>query len=59
MQAYGQFQSEFFQVMHRVMEFLHMEFELYGYHFSFSNVIWFLAISGMLGWAVREVMNRD
>lgn len=46
-------------VFSAVIDILKIEFEIYGYPISFWNISTFSVFSGLLGWVVWEVLNRD
>jgi len=46
-------------VLGACMELLKMKVEIYGYHLSLLNIVSFGVVSGLCGWVVWEVLNRD
>ncbi len=51
--------EDFAAVLGACMDFLKIQYNLYGYSISFWNIISFLIVSGVCGWLVWTILNRD
>ena len=46
-------------VLDACFSIMKLRLEIYGYHISLWNVLAFGAVSGLCGWVIWEVLNRD
>lgn len=51
--------EDFALVFNTIIDILKIKYEIYGYEISFWNIGVFFTVSGLLGWSIWEVLNRD